>query len=139
MIRPDLASTCYLKRSPEPAGLSGASASSGEAFTLDSPRARGIIFTQVEALKNSGCHLTVLSRLSSLTTVGYGDIYPIAPIGKLLGAIIALLGIGMFALPAGILASGFAEEIQRRQEKGRICPYCGKGIDGPPETSANSG
>jgi hypothetical protein len=60
MLRPDLASTCYLKRCPEPAGLSGASASSGEAFTLDSPRARGIIFTQVEAIKNNGCHLTVL-------------------------------------------------------------------------------
>ena len=39
------------------------------------------------------------------------------PIGKILGAIIALLGIGTFALPAGILASGFAEEIQRRQKK----------------------
>ena len=53
----------------------------------------------------------------TLTTVGYGDIYPITPIGKILGAIIALLGIGTFALPAGILASGFAEEIQRRQKK----------------------
>lgn len=49
---------------------------------------------------------------STLTTVGYGDIYPITPIGKVLGAAIAVLGIGMFALPAGILASGFAEEIQ---------------------------
>jgi len=57
------ASTCYWKSYPEPAGLSGASASSGEAFTLDSPRARGIIFTQVEALKNSRRHLTVLLTL----------------------------------------------------------------------------
>jgi len=77
--------------------------------------------------------------VATLTTVGYGDIYPITPIGKLLGAMIALLGIGMFALPAGILASGFAEEIQRRKEKRRICPHCGKDIDEPPETSANSG
>jgi hypothetical protein len=51
MVQPDPASTCYLKRYPEPAGLSRASESSGEAFTLDSPRARGIIFTQVEAVK----------------------------------------------------------------------------------------
>lgn len=75
----------------------------------------------------------------TLTTVGYGDVYPITPIGKLLGAIIALLGIGIFALPTGILASGFAEEIQRKQEKRRICPHCGNNIDEPPETLANSG
>ena len=46
-----LALTCYWKGYPEPVGLSRASASSGEAFTLERPRARGIIFTQVEALK----------------------------------------------------------------------------------------
>ncbi len=59
-----------------------------------------------------------------LTTVGYGDVYPITPLGKLLGGFTAFLGIGMFALPTGILASGFAEEIKRRHEKERICPPC---------------
>ena len=44
----------------------------------------------------------------TLTTVGYGDIYPITPLGKFLGAIIALIGIGFFALPAGVLAAAFA-------------------------------
>ncbi|GAI59861.1 unnamed protein product, partial [marine sediment metagenome] len=48
----------------------------------------------------------------TLTTVGYGDIYPITPLGKFLGAIIAFLGIGMFAIPAGILSSGLVETIQ---------------------------
>lgn len=67
--------------------------------------------------------------VSTLTTVGYGDIYPITAIGKFLGALIALLGIGMFALPAGILASGFAEEMQKKRGKRRICPHCGKDID----------
>ncbi len=76
--------------------------------------------------------------IATLTTVGYGDVYPITPIGKLLGGIIALLGIGIFALPAGILASGFAVEILRNQKKGRICPHCGKDIDEPPETSTHS-
>ena len=47
----------------------------------------------------------------TLTTVGYGDIYPITVVGKLLGAILAFFGIGVFVLPAGIVASGFAEEI----------------------------
>lgn len=69
--------------------------------------------------------------VATLTTVGYGDIFPITPLGKFLGGIIALLGIGMFALPAGILASGFSEEIQRRRAKGRCsCPHCGEDISG---------
>jgi voltage-gated potassium channel len=63
--------------------------------------------------------------------VGYGDAYPVTSAGKVLGAAIALMGIGMFALPAGILGSGFAEEIQRRK-KGNLCPHCGKHIDDPP-------
>lgn len=62
----------------------------------------------------------------TLTTVGYGDVYPVTPVGKFLGAVIALIGIGFFALPAGILASGFAEEVQkRRARRKRTCPNCG--------------
>ena len=49
----------------------------------------------------------------TLTTVGYGDVSPITPFGKLLGAAVTILGVGTFALPAGILASGFAQEIQK--------------------------
>ena len=48
----------------------------------------------------------------TLTTVGYGDVYPKTMLGRTLGAMIALLGIGLFALPAGIIASGFAEKIK---------------------------
>lgn len=51
----------------------------------------------------------------TLTTIGYGDIYPVTPIGKVIGGIIAFLGIGLFALPAGILASGFSEELRKRK------------------------
>lgn len=50
----------------------------------------------------------------TLTTVGYGDVYPVTPLGKLFGAILAFIGIGLFALPAGIIASGFSLEIQRK-------------------------
>lgn len=68
--------------------------------------------------------------VATLTTVGYGDVYPVTPIGKFLGAVIALLGIGMFALPTGILGSGFVEEIQNRKENhDKVCPHCGKKID----------
>lgn len=63
----------------------------------------------------------------TLTTVGYGDIYPVTPIGKIIGSFVVISGIGLFALPAGILASGFNEVLQRRKEKHRkkmICPHC---------------
>lgn len=66
--------------------------------------------------------------VATLTTVGYGDIFPITPLGKLLGGFIAFLGIGIFALPTGILASGFADEIRKRQtkeENSQSCPHCG--------------
>ena len=52
--------------------------------------------------------------LATLTTVGYGDVTPTSGIGKIFGAFIMILGIGMFALPAGILANGYATEIQKR-------------------------
>ncbi|MFP6742281.1 MAG: cyclic nucleotide-gated ion channel [Alphaproteobacteria bacterium] len=50
----------------------------------------------------------------TLTTVGYGDVVPVTVIGKLLGGFVTILGVGAFAMPAGLLASGFAEEIKRR-------------------------
>ena len=63
----------------------------------------------------------------TLTTVGYGDIFPVTGIGRLLAGVIAILGVGLFALPAGILASGFLDEVQRRNRPTR-CPHCGQEI-----------
>ncbi|MEQ8237812.1 MAG: ion transporter [Cyclobacteriaceae bacterium] len=54
--------------------------------------------------------------VATLTTVGYGDMYPITGLGRLLAAIIAILGIGVFALPAGIIASGFEAELSKRNK-----------------------
>lgn len=67
--------------------------------------------------------------ISALTTVGYGDVYPITSLGKFFGAIISLLGIGLFALPAGILSAGFVEEIRKRREGEKLCPHCGEKIE----------
>lgn len=53
----------------------------------------------------------------TLTTVGYGDMYPITTIGKLLGGLITILGIGLIALPSGIIASGYTEQILRKKDK----------------------
>jgi voltage-gated potassium channel len=65
----------------------------------------------------------------TLTTVGYGDIYPITPLGKFLGAIISLLGIGFFAMPAGLLSAGFIEEIKKKRMDKKCCPKCGENIE----------
>lgn len=53
--------------------------------------------------------------IATLTTVGYGDVTPTTPIGKLFGGIVTLLGVGMFALPAGILSNGFTKEMKQRR------------------------
>lgn len=53
----------------------------------------------------------------TLTTIGYGDAYPITEMGKLAGACISILSIGLVALPAGILASGFSEQLHIRRQK----------------------
>lgn len=50
---------------------------------------------------------------STLLTVGYGDIYPVTTMGKVLGIIITFLGVGMVAIPTGIISAGFVEEYQR--------------------------
>jgi len=71
--------------------------------------------------------------VSALTTVGYGDVCPVTTVGKVLGAVISVLGIGLFALPAGILASGFSEEIAKRRGNRTLCPHCGKPISGGSE------
>lgn len=64
--------------------------------------------------------------LETLTMISYDDMAPITPLGKLLGVMIGLMGIGMFAMPAGILASAFIEQLKKRSpEKARCCPKCG--------------
>ncbi len=50
---------------------------------------------------------------STLLTVGYGDIYPITPIGRVLGIIITFLGVGVVAIPTGIISAGFVEQDAR--------------------------
>ena len=42
----------------------------------------------------------------TMATVGYGDIYPVTPLGKIFAGVVMVLGIAMFAVPAGILATG---------------------------------
>ena len=69
---------------------------------------------------------TMWWAVATLTTVGYGDMYPVTFMGKLCASVIAVLGIGMFALPTGILGAEFVETIQKHKKQKKICPHCGK-------------
>ncbi len=57
---------------------------------------------------------TMWWAIVTMATVGYGDVVPVTPLGKLFGGVVMIVGIAMFAVPAGILASGFAAEIRKR-------------------------
>lgn len=79
----------------------------------------------------------------TLTTIGYGDMSPVTPAGRAFGGVVAVLGIAMFALPAGLLGAAFVEEIGKARRRGGSpttpvapadqagthgpnCPHCGK-------------
>ena len=77
--------------------------------------------------------------IATLTTIGYGDIYPITTMGKILSGTIAILGIGLVAIPTGIISAGFMNYEDDRREEAKekkaleeeiyhFCPYCGKEI-----------
>lgn len=81
--------------------------------------------------------------IATLTTVGYGDVYPATGLGKILAGVIALLGIGLVALPTGILSGSFVQAMNDQKEReaeerrraldpdddGMMnCPHCGENI-----------
>lgn len=68
---------------------------------------------------------TMWWAVATLTTVGYGDMYPITGLGKFLAGTIAVIGIGAFALPTGILGAGFVEEMEKSKQC-ETCPHCGR-------------
>lgn len=63
----------------------------------------------------------------TLTTVGYGDVYPITSFGKVIASFFAALGIGFFALPSAILATALIEQ-SKLKSCATTCPHCGKDI-----------
>jgi voltage-gated potassium channel len=67
--------------------------------------------------------------VATITTVGYGDIYPITIVRKILSSFISFLGIGLVVIPTGIISSGFNELIDKndnKDEKFNFCPHCGQ-------------
>lgn len=95
----------------------------------------GSLSEQPEAF--SSIPTTLWWGVVTLTTVGYGDVYPVTSLGRFFGAIVAILGIRLFVLPASILASEFVEAAGV-EEDGRVaseesalayCPCCGEDLD----------
>ena len=72
----------------------------------------------------------------TLTTIGYGDIYPVTPLGRIIGSIIAFMGILLLALPTAIFVSGFMEVLGNKKKRVR-CPYCGRCLDEEAVTEAH--
>ncbi len=58
--------------------------------------------------------------MSTLLTVGYGDIYPITTLGRVMAICIAYLGVGAVAIPTGIISAGFVEQYQRKSSLSNI-------------------
>lgn len=75
--------------------------------------------------------------VATLTPLGYGDVAPITTPGKFISAIMAIVGIGLIALPTGIISAGFIDKLSSREKPGsskkaeehkQVCPHCGKEI-----------
>ena len=70
---------------------------------------------------------TIWWSVVTLTTTGYGDMYPMTYVGKAMAMVIMLTGVAFFALPAGIITAGFLEEFRmNRIKKTHRCPNCGE-------------
>lgn len=63
----------------------------------------------------------------TLTTIGYGDTYPVTAVGRVVAGAVSVMGIAVYAIPTGIMASAFMEEL-RRKRGGRSCPHCGRDV-----------
>ncbi len=69
---------------------------------------------------------SVYWAIVTITTVGYGDISPVTPLGKLIASFIMLMGYGIIAVPTGIVTTEMAITARNRKVKHDVCPSCGK-------------
>ncbi len=84
----------------------------------------------VNKYKFTSIPATIWWAVVTLTTTGYGDMYPMTYLGKAMAMVVMLTGVAFFALPAGIITAGFLEEIRlTRMKKTHRCPNCGEHID----------
>jgi len=82
------------------------------------------------SIKFNSIPATIWWAVVTLTTTGYGDMYPVTTLGRTMGGVIMLTGVAFFALPAGIITAGFLEEFRKtKKSKPMNCPHCGKTIN----------
>ncbi len=87
----------------------------------------GSLFTSIPA--------TIWWAVVTLSSVGYGDMYPLTILGKTFAVFIMLAGVALLALPAGIITSGFLDELKTTKKyTHHVCPHCGLPLD---ETESN--
>ena len=102
-----------------------------------------ILMYYIEGEEQSDKFPDILSSLwwavVTLTTIGYGDVVPVTGWGRLLSGLVAVMGIGLVAVPTGIVSSGFIEELAKRRKEGGdgeaesgggFCPHCGAPLEG---------
>lgn len=87
-------------------------------------------YPNVKESKFQSIPATMWWAVVSLTTTGYGDMYPLTSLGKAMASVIMLTGVAFFALPAGIITAGFIDEFRlNRVKKTHRCPGCGELIE----------
>jgi len=87
---------------------------------------------QVQPQLFSSIPATLWWSVMTVTTVGYGDMIPITEPGKIFTSLISLMGLAIFALPAGIITAGFLEETRKlKNGKKSFCPHCGEPLEEP--------
>ena len=86
----------------------------------------GSLMYIVEGSENGFTNIptSIYWAIVTITTVGYGDISPITPFGKLLASVIMLLGYGILAVPTGIVTSEMAFSLRQKQSTKKICNHC---------------
>ena len=97
-------------------------------FVITSVVILGSIIYLVEGQTNGFTSIpqSVYWAIVTITTVGYGDIAPVTPLGKLIASFIMLLGYGIIAVPTGIVTTEMALAVKNRGQDNRACPSCGR-------------
>jgi voltage-gated potassium channel len=97
-------------------------------FVLTSVVILGSIIYLVEGQTNGFTSIpqSIYWAIVTITTVGYGDIAPVTPLGKLIASFIMLLGYGIIAVPTGIVTTEMAIAARSRSQGSSACPSCGR-------------
>ena len=78
------------------------------------------------AIEGWGLLESVYVTVMTLTTVGYGDITPHTPLGRILASILILIGYSIIAIPTGLITTHMTSALNRRRQQ-RVCPQCQQG------------